>query len=92
MKTAKSETATISIPTHLATRARRLSKDEGRTLSELFREAFRFYEFHQTGGRERLQKSSLRDWNTVRRSLNSLSREGKKKNLASFIIHDRSAH
>lgn len=82
MKNEKAETATISISTNLAERARKLSKNEGRTLSELFREAFRFYEFHQTGGREVIKKSALQNWSATRRSLHV---RGKREILRSSL-------
>jgi len=84
-------TTTISLPRELAQRARKLSQAESRTMSELFREAFRFYEESR-----RFRPASLRTgaarWAGLRRSLKRVSAVGARRNLAAWVARDRRAH
>lgn len=89
------ETATISLPKPMARRARALSRAENRTVSELFREAFRKYESSQIG----VPLSALagrpikkRSWDELQTSLKRISRAGKGGNLSKFVIADRQRH
>ena len=85
------KTTTISLPVKTAQRAKQLSRREGRTMSELFREAFRFYEAYS---KTHTHPSRLDDrtWIRLRGLLRDVSESGKKKNLAGFIARDRQAH
>lgn len=91
MNGVKVKTTTISLPPALAERVRRLSAAEDRTLSELFREAFRFYEAR--GGLQTRQGSGERvRWPALRASILQVSRAGRKTNLAAFVARDRRGH
>ncbi|GEM_PF-2692410 len=86
------ETTTISLPRELARRARRVSKEESRSMSELFREAFRFYEHARERQANGLAFGNGVAWKSLRTSLLKISRAGKKQNLSAFIARDRAAH
>jgi len=88
----RTQTTTISLPAKTAQRARRLSRKEGRTMSELFREAFRVYEdlVNKQTPRPRINDTT---WEELVQSLERVSKAGKKKvNLAEFIARDRQRH
>lgn len=90
-KDKKVSARTISLPLTLARRAERVAGEEGRTLSELFRESFRLYE------REYLVRSLKREkrtvaWKKIRRTLVAVGKRGARKDLAMFIIQDRASH
>lgn len=63
----------ISMPHEMATRVKKLAKEENRTQSELLREAFRIYEFKRdwakirTWGRETAQRMNIRSYDDVER-------------------------
>lgn len=84
-------TTSISLPRELAERARKLSRVESRTMSELFREAFRFYE-EARHFRSPACRASAVDLNSLRRSLKRVSAAGARRNLAAFVARDRQAH
>lgn len=85
----KTETTTISLPRSIATRARQLSRIESRTMSELFREAFRCYE---TSHRDHRAHHATMTWNQLRPKLDRIARMGKKQSLSAFVIRDRKMH
>lgn len=91
MNETKARTTTISLPPALAERARRLSALEDRTVSELFREAFRFYEARR-GLQMRQDSSEQVRWPALRTSILQVSRAGRKTNLADFVARDRRGH
>lgn len=84
-------TTTISLPRELAQRARKLSHVESRTMSELFREAFRFYE-ETRQVRPASFRTGVANWTSLRRSLKRISAAGARRNLAAFVARDRRAH
>lgn len=83
------QTTTISLPVKTAQRAKQLSRREGRTMSELFREAFRFYESTRLPTPSKVKSAS---WKKLRTTLSSISKAGKKSNLSQFIARDRARH
>lgn len=76
---------TISLPKSMAKDMKALSKEQGRTVSELMREAFRYYEMHHP-----LQKDV--DWDELNASLEKISKAGKQVDLSEFLIRDRQSH
>lgn len=80
-------TTTISLPKSMAATLKQMEREEGRTTSELVREALRHYEqFHRFVGRQPVS------WKTLDRSLERISKSGKKVDLAAFIAQDRLSH
>lgn len=81
-------TTTISLPKSMAASLKEMSRSEGRTTSELVREALRHYQqihFSRT-------KTKV-DWNTLNQSLKRISRAGRQDiSLSEFIIRDRERH
>lgn len=89
---AKIETTTISLPRSIATRARQLSRAESRTMSELFREAFRVYESFRMHERRSRGEERHVSWKTLRRTLGRIGRAGKRGDLSAFVLRDRLTH
>lgn len=77
-------TTTVSLPKSIAADIRRLCRKEGRTTSELMREAFRQY--------RRAHGASSVSWAALKKELARVSKSGKRSDLASFISTDRHAH
>lgn len=78
-------TTTISMPTALARRVKRLSQAESRTASDLFREAFRFYEAARS-------EKHAADWNHIKAELDAVSCAGRHADLSRFVADDRRSH
>lgn len=78
---------TVSLPKSMTATLKTMSRAEGRTISELIREALRHYErLH------RRRTHSTADWNTLRARLARVSQVGRATDLAAYIIQDRQAH
>lgn len=90
------ETTTISMPKAMARRVRRISRQENRTLSELFRQAFRVYENHKPKRQGMVKTVSGQykkiDWEKMKKDLEEISKAGRKINLSKFIIRNRLSH
>lgn len=64
-----------------------MERTEGRTTSELIREALRHYErIHHSRVGNRMT------WSVLKRRLQSVARAGRQIDLSSFVAHDRTAH
>ena len=80
-------TTTISLPKSMAATLKRMERMEGRTTSELIREALRQYE-----RAHRFESSRRISWDQLNKDLARISRAGRKVNLADAIARDRLAH
>lgn len=73
---------TVSLTKSIAADLKRLSRAEGRSASELVREAIRQYR----GVQENRRRVS---WDLLRKRLKRISQAGKKADLGSFVSSDR---
>lgn len=80
-------TTTISLPKSMAATLKKMEREEGRTTSELVREALRHYERFQ-----RFEGGRHVNWETLKKQLKRISRSGKQVDLAAFIARDRLSH
>lgn len=87
-------TTTISLPKAMARRARQLSREENRTMSELFRESLREYESRHRRPAVRWLNEGNRSvsWKKLQTSLKKISRSGRKVSLSEFVARDRLSH
>lgn len=81
-------TKTISLPKSMAATLKQMEREEGRTTSELVREALRHYE------RERTHDAARRiSWSALKRDLGRIAKAGRQDvNLADCIARDRLSH
>lgn len=79
-------TTTVSLPKTMAATMKTMCREEGRTTSELVREALRFYE------RARRHGSAKVSWTDLKARLTRVGKTGVATNLSEFIIRDRAAH
>ena len=90
-KDKKLSVKTISLPATLARRADRVAREEGRTVSELFRESFRLYEREYFARPAQRAKGAI-EWKKIKRTLDAVGKSGKQKSLSKFVIRDRLSH
>ena len=87
----KTRTTTISLPATMVKQAKTLSRLEQRTMSELFREALRWYAWSGHGAVSH-RGHQVSEWKDIRTKLGRISRAGKQTRLSSFIRADRKRH
>ncbi|KKU72877.1 MAG: hypothetical protein UX98_C0015G0023 [Parcubacteria group bacterium GW2011_GWA2_47_26] len=80
-------TTTISLPKSMAADLQEMTLREGRTVSELIREALRHYQRMHS-----ITRGATVDWQVIRSRLKRISKEGSPVNLAEFIARDRRMH
>ncbi|MBI4135438.1 CopG family transcriptional regulator [Candidatus Uhrbacteria bacterium] len=81
-------TTTISLPKSMAASLKEISRSEGRTTSELIREALRHYQLLHTK-----QRVAQAQWNEIRKTFKKVSRAGRQDiSLSEFVIRDRERH
>lgn len=81
-------TTTISLPKSMAAGLKAMSREEGRTTSELVREALRHYqEMHMR------RRAAQARWGTMQKTFKAVSRAGRQDiSLSEFLIKDRQSH
>ncbi len=77
---------TISLPKSMAADLKVLSQEQGRTVSELVREAIRLYQMQQYHRRQSMS------WEELRAKLKRISKAGRQIDLDKFLEQDRLSH
>lgn len=91
LKREKIAIKTISLPLKIAQRVEYIARKSNVTVSDIFRESFRFYEREYTLQSHKASGYSAQ-WKTLKSTLKRIARQGKKVRLSSFIVADRNAH